>query len=88
MTISFSLPQSVEHQLRVEFHNLDEAAKEAALVELYRQGKLSHGQFSEGLGVSRYDADAVLKRHGVSEDLLSAAELEKQVAALHNLVGE
>lgn len=88
MTISFSLPDSVENQLRGEFIDVGEALKEAAFVELYRQGKLSHGQFAEGLGISRYEADAVLKRHDVTEDLVSAKELDEQVAGLRNLLGE
>lgn len=88
MTISFSLPDRVEHQLRGEFVDVGEALKEAAFVELYRQGKLSHGQFAEGLGISRYDADAVLKRHDVTGDLASANELGEQVADLRNLLGE
>lgn len=88
MTISFSLPDSVEHQLRGEFVDVGEALKEAAFVELYRQGKLSHGQFAAGLDISRYEADAVLKRHDVTEDLVSAKELDEQVAGLRNLLGE
>lgn len=88
MTISFSLPDSVEHQLRGEFVDVGEALKEAAFVELYRQGKLSHAQFAAGLDISRYEADAVLKRHDVTEDLVSAKELDEQVAGLRNLLGE
>ena len=42
MTISFSLPAPIEDSLRAQVGNLDDAAKEAALVELYRQEKLSH----------------------------------------------
>jgi hypothetical protein len=88
MAISFSLPENVENDLRIQFHDLDQAAKEAALVELYRLGSLSHGQFADGLGVSRYDADAVLKRHGVCEDLISAADFDAQVAGLRKTLGE
>ncbi|MEX0711811.1 MAG: UPF0175 family protein [Pirellulales bacterium] len=88
MTISFNLPESLEQQLRDELGNLDQAAKEAALVELYRQGKLSHGRLAEGLGISRYQADAVLKRHHVTEDLITLDELDEQVLGLRKLVGE
>ena len=40
VSISFDLPAAVEDQLRRELADLDVAAKEAALVELYRQGRI------------------------------------------------
>ena len=51
-TVSFQLPDDVEQHLRRELGDLDAIAKEAALVELYRQGQLSHGKLAEGLGIS------------------------------------
>jgi predicted HTH domain antitoxin len=88
MSITFDLPEDVEEQLRRELGDLDQAAKEAALVELYRQGKLSHGRFAESLGISRYEADGVLKRHNVTEDLVTLAELDEQIAGFRELLGE
>jgi len=88
MSISFSLPEPIEASLRAQVGNLDEAAKEAALVELYRQGTLSHGQLAESLGISRYETDAVLKRHNVTEDLLTLEEYEEQMAAIRKLLGQ
>jgi predicted HTH domain antitoxin len=88
MTISFTLPDGVEHQLRDEFVDVGSALKEAAFVELYRQGKLSHGRFAECLGISRYEADAILKRHGVTEDLITLQEFNDQVAALQKALRE
>src|SRR5436309_9927996 len=61
-TVSFQLPADVEQQLRRELGDLNAVAKEAALVELYRHGQLSHGKLAESLGLSRYETDAVLKR--------------------------
>ena len=51
------------------------------MVELYREGRISHGELAEGLGLSRYQADGVLKRHNVTEDLLCSDELAEQVAS-------
>ena len=87
-TISFQLPDNVERQLRRELGDLDAAAKEAALVELYRQGQLSHGKLAEGLGISRYETDAVLKRHNVTEDLLTRDEFDQQLSGLRNVLGQ
>jgi hypothetical protein len=87
MTISFSLPQPIEESLRAQVVNLDAAAKEAALVELYRQGTRSHGQLAEGLGISRDEANALLKRHHVTEDLITPEEFEEQMATVRRLLG-
>lgn len=78
MTIRFELPAEVEQLLRREFRDLDQAAKEAALVELYRQAKLTHHQLSQALALSRFETDALLKRHHVTEDLLSVEEFNRQ----------
>jgi hypothetical protein len=88
MTISFSLPGPVEECLRAQVVNLDATAKEAALVELYRQGQLSHSQFAQGLGISRDEANAVLKRHHVTEDLVTPEEYEEQMATVRRLLGQ
>jgi predicted HTH domain antitoxin len=85
MSISFSLPQPIESQLRAQLGNLDQAAKEAAVVELYRQGRLSHGELAESLGTSRDNANAVLKQHGVTEDLIGIDEFNEQAAQLRKL---
>ena len=53
MSISFDLPASVEDQLRRELADLDVVAKEAVLVELYRQGRLTHHQLGLSLGLAR-----------------------------------
>jgi hypothetical protein len=69
MSVTFDLPESIEQSLRQELGNLDQAAKEAALVELYRQDKLTHYELSLALGLDRLETEAVLKRHNVTEDL-------------------
>jgi predicted HTH domain antitoxin len=86
MSIAFSLPPGVEADLRAQFVDLHQAAKEAALVELYRQGKLSHGQLAESLDISRDEASALLKRHNVTEDLPSIEEFDEQMNQLRNLL--
>jgi predicted HTH domain antitoxin len=88
MSISFSLPASIEVELRAQIGNLDEAAKEAALVELYRQEQLSHGQFAQCLGISRDEANSVLKRHNVTEDLPTVEEFNQQMAQLRTLLDQ
>ena len=83
-TISFDLPDSVERHLATLSDNVDAAAKEAAVVELYRHGQLSHGALADCLGISRMEVDGLLERHGVTEDLPSVAEFREQLEAIRN----
>ena len=52
------------------------------LVELYRLGRISHGELAAGMGPSRYGTDGVLVRHNVTEDLLAREELDEQLTGL------
>ena len=88
MSVSFSLPGPLEEMLRAQVGNLDDAAKEAALVEMYRQGSLSHHQLAMALGLNRFEINAVLKRRNVTEDLLTQEEFDEQMAALRRLVDQ
>ena len=82
--ISFDLPDSVERHLATLSDNVDAAAKEAAVVELYRQGQLSHGALADCLGISRMEVDGLLERHGVTEDLPTVAEFREQLEAIRS----
>ena len=54
MAVSFQLPTELEHGLRRELRDLDAEAKEALLVSLYRQGRLSHLALSQALGLRSF----------------------------------
>ncbi len=86
MSVTFDLPEAIEVQLRHDMTNLDEVVKEAALVELYRQEKLTHHQLATALGLGRLETEELLKRHNVTEDLVAADELAAQLATLRRLV--
>ena len=86
MVVTFELPEGIEQQLRNEIENLDQVAKEAALVELYRQEKLTHHQLAAALGLDRFETEELLKCYAVTEDLISAEELKTQLATLRKLV--
>ena len=82
MAVTFDLPTNIEQNLRHQLGDLDQAAKEAALVELYRQERLTHHELALALGLSRFETDGVLKSHNVTEDLLTAEEFQRQADAL------
>ena len=84
MAVTFDLPQDIEQSLRHKLGDLGQAAKEATLVELYRQGKIAHQDFSRALGVSRLEAEAVLKKHLVIEDLPTPSEHDAALARLRS----
>ena len=86
MAVSFQLPTDLERQLREVLLDLDKVAKEAALVELYRQGRLSHHELATALGLGRLELDGVLKEHGVTEDSITVEEFDEQVASLRRLI--
>lgn len=85
MAISFNIPASIERAIVLAGADPASELKEAGLVELYRLGRISHGELAEGLGISRFETDSVLRRHNVSEDLLTGDELATQVSRLRKL---
>jgi hypothetical protein len=88
MSVTFKLPPQIEKSLRQELGNLDQAAKEGALIELYRQEKLTHHELAQSLELSRIETDAILKKHNVTEDLLTQAEIDRQWSDFHRLAGQ
>jgi hypothetical protein len=87
MSISFELPVAVEEQLRRDHADLDVVAKEAALVELYRQGRITQHQLCLSLDKSRFEVEELLKRHKVTEDLDTAEQVAEQITILRRLLG-
>jgi hypothetical protein len=85
MIVNILIPEDLEQTLRAKTPNLDDTAREAVLVALFRQGQLTHKQFSQALGLDRWQADAVLKKHNVIEDLPTIDEIREQVRLSHNL---
>lgn len=88
MSLTVELPWDIEEKLRQENPNLDADAKEACVVELFRQGKINHFQLSRILGVDRFATDAVLKRHRVEEQSLTGADLESDRDTLRKVLGQ
>jgi predicted HTH domain antitoxin len=84
MNISFEVPQAIEQERRTGGLDISREAKEACLVELYRQERITHHQLAEALGLSRYETDGVLKRHKVWLEL-TPAELAAQAALLRDV---
>ncbi len=84
-TVRLDLPPDVEQRLRQETPNLSEAVKEAYILELFRQGKLSHYELSKVLVLDRFETDAYLKKHNVLEGSLTLEDLESDFQTLRTL---
>jgi predicted HTH domain antitoxin len=83
MNITFEIPQEIERGLRTNGLDMNRDAKEAYLVNLYREDRISHRELAEALGLSRYEADGLLKRYKVSPNV-TAEEMHAQATGLRD----
>jgi hypothetical protein len=83
MSVSFELPQDIEHELRSNGADLSGEAREAYLVELYRWDRITHHQLSQALGLTRIQTDGVLKRYKVSPGP-TLEELRAEIVSLRD----
>ena len=83
MDISFEIPTEIEQSLGGNGADLNGEAREAFLIELYRQDRITHHELAEALGLSRLETEGILKRHKVSSGV-TAEEMRAQAAALRD----
>jgi hypothetical protein len=88
MSVTFELPFDIEQGLRRAIGDLGQAAKEATLVELYRQQRINQSELGRALGLSRLEIEVLLKKHFVTEDLMTEAEYGKALARLSAISGK
>jgi hypothetical protein len=69
MTISVDIPLDIEQQIRTDGVDLARDAKEVYLMEQYRQARITHRQLEEALGLSFHEAEQLLKRRDLGQDL-------------------
>ncbi len=86
-TVTFQLPEDLVVTLQARLGDVAKAARQALLVEAFRRGEISHYELSRGLGLDRFETDALLQQLGVTERSLSGEELEADRATLDRLLG-
>ncbi|MBI4578318.1 MAG: UPF0175 family protein [Planctomycetes bacterium] len=87
MAVTFELPAGVEQDLRQEWQNLDQAAKEAFVIYGYNAGRLSLGYVAHILGLdTTLQAQEWLAQRGVPLNY-SLADLESDRRTLARLFG-
>ncbi len=87
MAILIDIPKEVEDDLRAEWGNLEQAAKEALLIESYRSGKISIGYLAQILGMGVIEAENWLGQRGVTWNY-SVEDLAADRKTLADLFGE
>jgi predicted HTH domain antitoxin len=87
MSLVIEFPQDIEESLRKVNPNLEQDAKEAYAVELFRRGDLSHYELARALGIDRFETDAVLVRHNCYEHSLTEEDLEQDRETLRQVLG-
>ncbi|MCC6123623.1 MAG: UPF0175 family protein [Pirellulales bacterium] len=76
MSVVIDITPETEKLLQAEWGDLNKAAREALIIESYRQGKLSLGQCSEIMGKSLLETEAFF--HSRSVDLpLTGEEINR-----------
>jgi predicted HTH domain antitoxin len=86
--ITLKLPPEIEEMVRREAGDLDLQVTEAFAGELFRRGKLTHGQLSRVLGIDRFETDAWLKQRGIYEGSLRMEDLEADRETLERVLGK
>jgi predicted HTH domain antitoxin len=88
LNVTLSFPAGLEEKLRRETPNLDVDVREAYLLELFRQGRVSHYELACVLGLDRFETDAWLKRHKLFEGSLTMADLEADRQTLDRVMSK
>ena len=81
MSISFDLPPNIEQRVCNEGTDPNREAKEAYLVDLYRQERITHDDVGDALGLGFHQTEQLLKDHGVGLDF-TLEEFEAERAFL------
>ena len=87
MSVTFELPKDVERDLRERFGDLGQVAKEAFLVQSYRENSLSVGQIARILQRGVIETQAWLSERGAQIDY-SLQDLEEDRETLDKLFEE
>lgn len=86
MAVTFDLTPQLERRLNRDLSDLGRTAKEAFLVRLYQEGRLSRPELAEALGLDRFQTDALLKSLHVYEGSYSLDDADADRRTLSRLL--
>ncbi len=81
-TIQIGLPSDVLDKLSTTYQDSADLIKEAAVLELYREGKISSGKAAEILGMERFEFIKYAGMKGIPFIRITPEELEEEVKIL------
>ncbi len=76
--VTVEFPEEAIKAIDISPEKLPQELREAAVVRWFEEGRLSQGQASVLLGLTRGEFFDVLSKHGVSPIQISTDELEKE----------
>jgi Uncharacterised protein family (UPF0175) len=88
ITLTLELPAEFEAQLRASHPDLSAFAREALALELFREGKITHFELGQALGLSCQETDDLLNLHGVHESILDQAILDEELKCIRLMRAE
>lgn len=80
--IELSFPSEVLNMLSTTYQDNADMIKEAAILELYREGRLSSGKAAEILGMDRFEFIRYAGMKGIPFIRITPEELEEEVTLL------
>lgn len=84
-TIRLSFPSEILDKISTTYQDSASLIKEAAVLELYREGKVSSGKAAEILGMERFEFIRYAGMKGIPYIRITPKELEEEVKVLKNL---
>ncbi|TAL24058.1 MAG: UPF0175 family protein [Nitrospirae bacterium] len=83
--IELSFPSEVLEMLATTYQDNADVIKEAAVLELYREGKISSGKAAEMLGMDRFEFIKYAGKKGIPFIRITPEELEEEVRLLEKI---
>lgn len=80
IAVHLRLPEDLAAKVRSESKDLDKEVTEAYALQLFREGRITHHELAQALGLDRFETDAYLKAHNVFEGSLTMDDLEEESA--------
>lgn len=83
--LELSFPSEVLALLTTTYQDSSDVIKEAAVLELYREGKISSGKAAEILGMERFEFIRYAGMKGIPYIRMTPEELEEEIKLLEKL---
>jgi len=87
MTLTFDVPADLEEVVRAAHPDLDNFVREILGIQMFREEVFSHYWLRRFLDIYRDQADALLKKYRVTEQMLTSEDIQADVASLEKLLG-